>query len=745
MKSIFHTAKRQVALKRWLKFTELLPYAKVAVWVCGLKSQYKVCFLPMVQNIMRLWKASGRVFLVAYLKECCKILVLWVSGNSYSPAERGVRVARARSGLPLLLPARLRWLISSCKRSGSLQGWVALRVTLTILSVYRVIGCRPILKLETITSPFDGSATTLPDVEVRHAITCLGVTLKVGKSFPNLFSEAAGPNYPRATWSAGLDALAFLRYPLQWVRFLVIAFKTQSWSLLSWWLGVQLFTAPVLPLLVILGVMPTKLGRLSKLFEAAGKVRVIAITDWWTQCLLYPLHKSIFDQLRVLPCDGTFDQIPALQKVREYSRGRPAFSFDLTAATDRLPIALQVQILSALGLSWAVTWAQLLTEREWWLGSKPIKYAVGQPMGAYSSWAMLAMTHHVIVQVSAYRVGWRHSFPYYCVLGDDIVIFDHLVAKEYQNLMALLGVPINLTKSLVSERGALEFAKRWFHPDLGDFSPIGPGVILVAIRNLRFIPLVVNELASKNFDFMPAQLKDLMSLMTQLRRKLKVSPQVISLLALGPTGGLWGSGQLSHRCEAWIASFHKSCAPDLLSLHVFHAICAYTIVQARQAVDTVSAAEKNLIQNWMRFPLLGTSLVMAVLSMPLMLLSPGLWATLEPLSRGVNISVKWEAQGLGPEADPFSYAEHAARQMAMRDVMTTYIGSVSALNWADRRKVLDFFAAQDFILDEVSRTLKDGLYDGGALVPYTGGGQLVRWVPRTLPVSVPMVALNSVT
>lgn len=29
---------------------------------------------------------------------------------------------------------------------------------------------------------------------------------------------------------------------------------------------------------------------------------------------------------------------------------------------------------------------------------KSLRYAVGQPMGALSSWAMLAFTHHAIVQ-----------------------------------------------------------------------------------------------------------------------------------------------------------------------------------------------------------------------------------------------------------------------------------------------------------------------------------------------------------
>lgn len=36
------------------------------------------------------------------------------------------------------------------------------------------------------------------------------------------------------------------------------------------------------------------LGRLSKKFEAAGKVRVFAITDAFTQSALYPLHDYLF-------------------------------------------------------------------------------------------------------------------------------------------------------------------------------------------------------------------------------------------------------------------------------------------------------------------------------------------------------------------------------------------------------------------------------------------------------------------
>jgi len=79
-------------------------------------------------------------------------------------------------------------------------------------------------------------------------------------------------------------------------------------------------------------------------------------------------------------------------------------------------------------------------------------------MGAYSSWAMLAITHHVIVRIASTRLGIKH-FDAYAVLGDDIVIKHNEVAKEYLRLMETLGVGINLGKSVISKDFA-EFAKR---------------------------------------------------------------------------------------------------------------------------------------------------------------------------------------------------------------------------------------------------------------------------------------------
>lgn len=71
-------------------------------------------------------------------------------------------------------------------------------------------------------------------------------------------------------------------------------------------------------------------------------------------------------------------------------------------------------------------------------------------MGALSSWAMLALTHLVIVYVASSRVELP-GVSDYVILGDDIVIANEAVAKSYHMIMTkILGVEINLSKSLVS-------------------------------------------------------------------------------------------------------------------------------------------------------------------------------------------------------------------------------------------------------------------------------------------------------
>jgi hypothetical protein len=218
-------------------------------------------------------------------------------------------------------------------------------------------------------------------------------------------------------------------------------------------------------------------GRLSVKIEPAGKARVFAMVDYWTQVALRPLHEWIFSVLRDIPQDGTFNQHgPVERLLKVVSLDQRIYSFDLSAATDRLPVLVQGLLLwQIFGRHFAATWRSLLCNRDYYLGalvagkaglSKKggvnLKYAVGQPMGAYSSWGMLALTHHAMVQFAAYKAGNKDWFTAYAVLGDDIVIADDAVAREYQALCATLGLGIGIAKSLVARGKTLEFAKRFY-------------------------------------------------------------------------------------------------------------------------------------------------------------------------------------------------------------------------------------------------------------------------------------------
>lgn len=126
--------------------------------------------------------------------------------------------------------------------------------------------------------------------------------------------------------------------------------------------------------------------------EAAGKVRVFALVDVWTQSVLNPLHSMLFTFLKSIPNDATFDQRGSVLRCIEKSKASQcSYGFDLSAATDRLPLTVQVQILRPLiGDIAAEAWAALLVDRDYILssskyGTHVVKYAVGQPMGALSS------------------------------------------------------------------------------------------------------------------------------------------------------------------------------------------------------------------------------------------------------------------------------------------------------------------------------------------------------------------------
>lgn len=85
-------------------------------------------------------------------------------------------------------------------------------------------------------------------------------------------------------------------------------------------------------------------GVISDFPDRENKVRVIAIGDYFSQTVLKPLHKYLFNVLKKIPQDCTFDQSAFLKTIGQSKE--PILSADLSAATDRFPISVIEMVLS---------------------------------------------------------------------------------------------------------------------------------------------------------------------------------------------------------------------------------------------------------------------------------------------------------------------------------------------------------------------------------------------------------------
>jgi hypothetical protein len=215
---------------------------------------------------------------------------------------------------------------------------------------------------------------------------------------------------------------------------------------------------------------PSKvLSRVVPIRDKSCKTRVIAIFDSLSQIALRPVHKMLEDVLRNIPTDFTFNHLDGVKYLQRISKDRECFSVDIKSATDTVPVLLSKKIISILINSKIVERPEtfvndlfsILTDRLFHLeNGKTIRYGVGQPMGAYASFPLLAITNHVLVQIAAHRAGIHNKFfKLYAVVGDDVVICCRKTAEQYYQLLEELDIPISKHKCL-TEINSFEFCHR---------------------------------------------------------------------------------------------------------------------------------------------------------------------------------------------------------------------------------------------------------------------------------------------
>lgn len=223
-----------------------------------------------------------------------------------------------------------------------------------------------------------------------------------------------------------------------------------------------------------------KTGRLHFLQEGGGKTRVICIPDIWTQTVLKPIHDYLMTILKKFPCDGTFSHPNISKRVRKFTKTGKLTCFDLKAATDRMPVDLQVKVLEKLlPRRLSLLWKSLLTDRDVHYPGGTLRYAVGQPMGMLSSWAAMAITHHAIINYC------KKDKSFYAVIGDDMAIASKSGAERYEEVLDRLGMEISKDKSIKSSNSTNlgEIAKRLFING-GEISPIPPDILVKSTGNL---------------------------------------------------------------------------------------------------------------------------------------------------------------------------------------------------------------------------------------------------------------------
>jgi hypothetical protein len=303
--------------------------------------------IPLVFHLKTLLKHNGQMAAVQHLKVTLFALYSYVAGNPLSstmPLGFGVRL---HHGLPAVWHREIRERI----RGNTL--WV-IRLMASLLNVYRSMDAKhPEMDTASIIQPHPNLKDNPMFIEYQKFCADIFPKLlgrKFGKkgippftyeSALGMLVRSAGPNLS-GPGSAGLilDAKAWIAAPVNHVAsWFDMHEDTVMKDLLHMHAAEEHFTPEPLvqagkgmkaqPVTTMgVATLSTRvpaavanqipgvdggpapvLGRLHTIDEPAGKVRVVAICDYWTQAALKPVHDFLFKILRRLhENDATFDQ-----------------------------------------------------------------------------------------------------------------------------------------------------------------------------------------------------------------------------------------------------------------------------------------------------------------------------------------------------------------------------------------------------------------------------------------------------
>ena len=220
-----------------------------------------------------------------------------------------------------------------------------------------------------------------------------------------------------------------------------------------------------------LNVKPFKMANINWINEPGLKERVVADYTKVLEFLTKPFGEKLYEIIKQVPWDATYFETVAYEQIQRVLKDYKlkgtgvAYCFDLSKATDRFPLSTQIAVLRGLKdlMGPMFTEQMELFEYSCYLPAELpdgqlTHWEVGQPMGAFPSFALFSLTHGMVCMnyLISNNIPYRNQFV---VHGDDIVIFDEHLAQYYQNYIGISGAKINMFKTIKSSE-YVEFNSR---------------------------------------------------------------------------------------------------------------------------------------------------------------------------------------------------------------------------------------------------------------------------------------------
>jgi hypothetical protein len=200
-------------------------------------------------------------------------------------------------------------------------------------------------------------------------------------------------------------------------------------------------------------------GRIGLIQEAGLKLRAVANPGRIFQRVMEPFGKVLYNLLKTLPWDCTFQQNKAdIAISTRLQSGKKVHSVDLSGATDYFPLDLQEIVLRRIFLNFP-QYTKLFIElsrsewsvpkgfpRELTSSRNTLKWSKGQPLGLFPSFASFAISHGLLLLG---LLGCEYHEQFF-ILGDDVVILDDELYMKYRAALDKMKCPVSESKTISS-------------------------------------------------------------------------------------------------------------------------------------------------------------------------------------------------------------------------------------------------------------------------------------------------------